>query len=673
MMSGFNRSIATMLTLKMALRVTLVVTLVSLFSYWHILKTLELETSDKLSKYIVERGQKDSVFFQLAEQNQQLLKDSLLQAWKNQQQDNDNQKPQLRFEQLFDSIDDGTLRLSTDAYNGINRIDGTVSEYITAFVGINAPQTQGDFQNKLLLSYDLIDRFSDGWLSQFANLYISMPENVNIVYWPGLPWGLNAEAALDINTEEWANIANESNNPLRDTVWTGLYYDPTANEWMVSCETPVDYSGKHQLTIGTDILLNALFLRVFDDHLNGAYNFIFRQDGRLIAHPDKQKELIAAKGLLNITDLHDSQLSNMAKRALDANQQHVIYDEAHKVFIAVTKIEGPDWVFVTVYPTQLLASSALKAAEIIAIIGFLSLIIELLLLYQIIRMQVVRPLKQFVVLANQVIKSKYNASTMHLPVQRSDEMGLFARAFTGMCNKVVEEQSKLEIRVDERTKELAQSIQQLQLTEKDLQQSLVEKELLLKEVHHRVKNNMQVISSLLSLQTRKADTPELKKALQESQQRVKTMASVHEQLYLSDNLEDVDAIKLITEVCHDVFRVQRQDSKQINLELQLDEIVLNLDQAIPLGLIINELITNTMKYAFPVKNSGNIYVIFTQIADGQLLFTYKDDGVGLAENLDWKTLDTLGMKLIIALSDQLHADINFESDSGLVFTMLVKV
>ena len=90
--------------------------------------------------------------------------------------------------------------------------------------------------------------------------------------------------------EEWMTIAFQENNPGRDTRWTGLYFDPTARNWMVSCETPVDWQGRHLVTIGHDILLQELFERVFNDRIEGAYNFILRKDGRVIAHPDKRAE-----------------------------------------------------------------------------------------------------------------------------------------------------------------------------------------------------------------------------------------------------------------------------------------------------------------------------------------------------------------------------------------------
>ncbi|MEJ0036555.1 MAG: hypothetical protein WDO68_10780 [Gammaproteobacteria bacterium] len=139
-------------------------------------------------------------------------------------------------------------------------------------------------------------------------------ENFNVVYWPGLPWGLNAAPDLDMTREEWMDVATQKNDPKRDLVWTGLYFDPTANDWMVSAEQPVDQDGRHLATLGLDILLNDLFQRVFDDHLAGTKNFIIRPDGRLVAHPDKVKELAAAKGVLDVHALRIPGSSGCTRR-----------------------------------------------------------------------------------------------------------------------------------------------------------------------------------------------------------------------------------------------------------------------------------------------------------------------------------------------------------------------
>ncbi|MDH3355086.1 MAG: cache domain-containing protein, partial [Chromatiales bacterium] len=293
-----THSLARDVLLQMALRISIVVILVSGLSYWHIVSTLQEQTLDSLSKYITERGHKESAIFELAEDNHRVFKERFVDAYKNQSNVSDE-----KFWSIFKPWDDGTTHLQKRAFDGYRHPDGTISHSTTAYIGPKAPIESQEFRNRLYLAYNLVDRFSDAWTNRFANLYISMPENVNIVHWPGLAWANNAEATLDVTTEEWVYITTQENNPKRESAWTGLYFDPTANEWMVSCETPIDVDGKHLLSAGHDILLNKLFERVFNDHLAGTYNFIIRADGRLIAHPDKVDQIQEKLGLLDVQSL----------------------------------------------------------------------------------------------------------------------------------------------------------------------------------------------------------------------------------------------------------------------------------------------------------------------------------------------------------------------------------
>jgi|GEM_PF-2403440 len=195
---------------------------------------------------------------------------------------------------------------------------------------------------------------------------------------------------------------------------------------------------------------------------------------------------------------------------------------------------------------------------------------------------------------------------------------------------------------------------------KQLQKSLKEKEILLREVHHRVKNNMQVISSLLSLQIRKSSDEVVKQALAEAQHRVKAMASVHELLYRSNDLAQIEAKKLINNICTDLFRLYQEQATRITLNIEVDEITLDLDKAVPFGLILNELLSNALKYAFPDQNKGIITIQLTADNDQYFQFVLSDNGVGIPSEYTNESSNSLGMKLIMALSDQLNAEAKFD-------------
>lgn len=462
---GLSSSLAKSTLLKMGTRIAIVIAVAALISYFHIFSILNEQVEDSLQKYIVERGQKESAIFLHAERNHQEFKQTFLDAWSAREHVDD----ETRFEELFEHWSDGTWRLHEKAFLGIKRADGTYSRHITGYVGSNAPDTQR-FHNKLVLSYDLIDRYADAWTMDYANLYVSMPENVNLVYWPDVLWGMQADSSLEVNVEEWVYIANKENNPSRKPVWTGLYFDPTADEWMVSLATPVDLAGEHLINIGHDILLNTLFDRVFNDRLEGTYNFIFRADGRIIAHPDQVDALRAHKGELHVSEAADPELKHIVDSILDADinlgeSGLIIDDEASAAKLAVTKINGPDWFFVTVYPHSLMAVAAIKTVYIVAIVGLVSLILELIILFYVLRRQVLEPVHEFGEFSRSFAAREpdsIDALVKGSVSKRDDEMGMLAVSMTTMATTLKQYEANLERRVEQRTIELDHANEVLQ-------------------------------------------------------------------------------------------------------------------------------------------------------------------------------------------------------------------
>ena len=206
----------------------------------------------------------------------------------------------------------------------------------------------------------------------------------------------------------------------------------------------------------------------------------------------------------------------------------------------------------------------------------------------------------------------------------------------------------------------------------ELQASVEEKEILLREIHHRVKNNMQVICSLLSLQSRKVDNAEVVAALMDSQQRVKTMASIHELLYRSSDMAYITISDLVTQVSSDLLRIYQQNAKHIKLDVRVENIILTLDSAVPVGLIINELLSNALKYAFPDKEHGIIQIRMQKDDEGLVELVVSDNGIGLPKGFNFQHTDTLGIKLILALSEQLHGQAEFVHENGTLFVLKFK-
>lgn len=210
------------------------------------------------------------------------------------------------------------------------------------------------------------------------------------------------------------------------------------------------------------------------------------------------------------------------------------------------------------------------------------------------------------------------------------------------------------------------------LSEKNtiISKALDEKNILLKEIHHRVKNNLQTISSLLNLQSKHVDDKEAISALQEGKNRVKSMALIHENLYQEDNLTGIELKNYFEKLSQSLFNSYNISKNNIDLKMYIEELYLDIDTIIPLGLIVNELITNALKYAFPNGRSGTIWVKMYD-KDNALILEVKDNGVGLQDNAE-SLESSFGYKLIRAFKNKLEAELHVESEEGLKVMLRIK-
>ncbi len=201
--------------------------------------------------------------------------------------------------------------------------------------------------------------------------------------------------------------------------------------------------------------------------------------------------------------------------------------------------------------------------------------------------------------------------------------------------------------------------------EERLKSSLKEKETLLKEVHHRVKNNMQVISSLLHLQSRYLTDTKAIDAFKASIDRIRSMALVHNKLYQSESLSRIDVSDYAQDLSRDLFNAYSLDNR-VSLNMDIDPVSLTIDTVLPLGLLINELLSNSLKHAFPDGRTGRIDVRLTTEGD-QLTLAVSDNGIGLPEELDLANAESLGMQLIMTLVEQLDGRVEIDRDRGTQF------
>lgn len=207
----------------------------------------------------------------------------------------------------------------------------------------------------------------------------------------------------------------------------------------------------------------------------------------------------------------------------------------------------------------------------------------------------------------------------------------------------------LEVKVQERTQELLEALE--------------EKEILLKEIQHRVKNNLQLISSLLNLQIPYIDHEKSAELFKESQNRVRSIAMVHDKIYQSKCLDKIDFADYIRNIVSTLFQVYNVNQEKITFELEMDDLSLNIETCIPCGLIITELLTNSIKHAFPEDLEGRIMIVLNYV-DEKISLKIMDNGIGLPDWVNHENPDSFGLQLVNLLVNQLRGTIELQSKKG---------
>jgi len=216
----------------------------------------------------------------------------------------------------------------------------------------------------------------------------------------------------------------------------------------------------------------------------------------------------------------------------------------------------------------------------------------------------------------------------------------------------------------------ARDITERKQAEEKIKASLKEKDVMLREIHHRVKNNMQIISSLLRLQSRNVKDETALDMFKVSQNRIRSMAFIHEALYQSEDLAMIDFSNYIKRLITHLFSVYGTETKVPNLRLNVKDVYLDINRAIPCGLIINELVSNSLKHAFPDSRKGEITVEMRSDKKEKYTLIVKDTGIGMPKELNIHKTETLGMQLVNDLTEQIDGTIELNRIGGTTFSIM---
>ncbi len=460
-------SLARSTLVKMGLRIGVIIALTTLFSYVHMFRSLQSEALARLERYVSERSQREEAIFVLAQDNQVLLKQALaerLQAW-------EKEDPTAQFNSLFETLPDGTTRSRREGFDSTKR----PGVFVPRGVALDAA-----FRRRMLASHEVLVQYGPAYRVRFSTTYITLPEGAVLGYWPEAgTWANELDTSYSILQEPFFLIGLPQNNPERKAAWSGIFWDVATGSWLATATTPLDQDKRHLASISHDVLLAELMARSNNDRLPGSYNIIFRDDGQLLAHP----ELNFANATLPYNILRDTeQPAAQAARIESAEQrahlrdlfeqvrkrqpgQSVLELPAHDEYLAVTQLKGTGWSFVTVLDENEVSVPAFAGARFILLLGVLSLLTELFIMFLVLRQQITRPLVSFTQATDQVAAGNFQVS---LDTSRNDELGRLANAFHVMAQEVQHREEALrqanqglEQRVQERTQELREAHRKL--------------------------------------------------------------------------------------------------------------------------------------------------------------------------------------------------------------------
>ncbi|MDW7733059.1 MAG: histidine kinase dimerization/phosphoacceptor domain -containing protein [Methanolobus sp.] len=545
-----------------------------------------------------------------------------------------------------------------------------------------------------------------------------------IPYWNKIGGEIRLDPLLDYDTLDYYQVPKLTNN---DTLTEPYYYEGV---FIVSYVYPIMKDGKFQGIGGVDVSLNYLDDEISDvKAFDTGYAFMTGNTGILVSHPFN-KDWIGDKTLYDFQIPEISETADDIREGKSGHVETVDPVTGEDVVMFYEPIRAGNFSFILVVPRDEIFAGVTTLSDKLLQISLASVIFMAGVSY-LIAMSFDRPIKNIVrdfkSISNDAIRGKLN-SRANTDVEvdfREIPMGLneiletvitpvrdTIRLTNELASGKLNERSNLNVKGE--FKQLADTLDnfaaQLDTIIKDSSQVLtavqnndfsrkvevygegdfriltegIEKtretlsrmidererleEIRKKEIHHRIKNNLQVISSLLDLESEKFDNETVIEAFRESQNRVISMALVHEELYRSQDMESIDFSDYIMKLVNELSYSYIMDKDKIHVRMDVDTVFLDMDTAIPLGMIVNELVSNSFKHAFRIWQEGEIYVEL-HFNDGKLTLAVGDNGVGFPEDIDFQETDSLGLQLVTTLTSQIGGTIELESIEGTRFTI----
>lgn len=657
---------------QMALRIAIVTAVITAISYIYTYLSYQREALAYLEKYVAARSELESQPFVLAQTNTRMVRDEFVRRLAMEPAED----VAKRFHGLMRQDADGMWRVKVE----LDDFEHKATVAILPRVALTR-----EFMHRTLVAYDLSTEYGKAFRNQFYDTFIDLNvSDGSIMFLPDTNYarGGSVDAfAEDLETEVGAT---PKANPERKTFWTGVYFDAPAKQWMVSVVTPIDFQGQYVGGSGQDVLIDQLIERTNRINIPGTYNMIVSRNGKLIAHPDKMRDIEKQNGDYNIAASKDNQLVDFYRAAIGASVRNPFVESSNgDYWLSVAPIKGADWLFVTVYPKSLIQQKAMASASIVVVFGLLALLIEVIIVGWVLKEQVSGPLQGLLVAIRALARGDAGVKTQ---VERNDEVGQLAKAFDEMADAVALHRSRLEDQVKERTRALEDANQELVQKNHQLEYLNREKNEFMGVAAHDLQSPIHAIKGLANAVVENVERYPQDKMVAKLQ-GIQSIAG--KMSHLITNLLDINAIESdnyhlkleavsVAELVTDAVESYRDAAaeKSIKLLTATDNDTVALVDQMAVTQVLDNLISNAVKYSPPQTTVW----IRTRRDVRWITIEVQDQGPGIAPHemprlfQKFSRLSArptgdehsvgLGLSIVKRLTEMMHGEVSCESKLG---------
>lgn len=616
----FSKSLGKKILLKMCLRITLVLVFSCIYAYFHNKNIYDQESLEYTAKNAEVRAEIDSEYFLLAEKNVKMMQKEFLRRINKLSID----KAKEKFNELFEKEADGNWR-NTGIYKDY-------IHYAPSFIFEKAEFNE-TFYKACVVAFEIANEYGAAFKNKYYTSYILLKDGGEFAWSPEADYSRSPLCAelLPGFIQELGGSPEMS--PNRELYWTNVYFDKDEKKWMITVTMPIDFNGEWLGGVSHDLLIEDSLKRAEIVGRPGAYNLVFSKDGELIVSKEYQKQIEESDGHLSLSKINNPKLFDIwaAVSKLNPKGDYIMSDKV-QAYLGIKKIEGPEWLLVQVVPYHLIQGKVNHSILLVVIITFIALVIEILLIYRILKKDVATPLSELIATTNNIYAAPHIKNEL---TQREDELGILAQSIKNMAQLVNENKTELENKVADRTKELLISNTLLLKKNSTLDQLNQEKNKLISIANHDLKNPLSVTMLLVDNIKQKITNNEIELTIQKLEliknQSQKMMSIINEHLnYILIEENGYQVIKSTFNISEVIDQTVAQNevaikNKNLNCLLNLDRDLTISSSLIYCEAIFDNLLSNAIKYSV----SGKTITIDLFQDEQNIIFSISDQGIGI--------------------------------------------